>query len=198
MPDTIIDGTGKGNRAEVNSSNQLSVRAVQEGEAVFANKGGNAYNINTGVPFISLTDAVDTPILYIKNNEDEDLIIEAIALGIFDSTGGSSTADSYATFIRNPTAGTIITSTPTDVDVNSNRNYGSSNTLTVDAFKGATGDTMTNGDNHIIVLANPGGRVLVTINEVLPKGATFGLKFKPPTSNTAMSIYAAAIVYLDK
>lgn len=194
MAEQLIDGTGTGFRVQVNSDNQLRTFATIETEAVFRNKAGFAYNLNTGL--ISLTDAVDTPIMYLKNNEEGDIIIEAVVIGAFNSTNGSSTADVYTTFIRNPTTGTIITSTPTNVDMNSNRNYSSTNTLTADVFKGATGDTMTDGNDHILVRLSTNSRTFVSINEVMPKGTSFGVKFKPPTSNTAMNVYAAIICYI--
>ncbi len=99
-------------------------------------------------------------------------------------------------FIRNPNAGTTI-SNANAVDINSNRNYGSSNTLTVDAYKGATGETMTGGNDHIIVQVGTSGRVVVTIDEVLQKGSSFGLKYTPQGSNTSQKVYAALVCHLE-
>lgn len=191
----IEDGTGTGQRAKVDANNRLFTNSVVASENEFANSNGNAYNINTGI--ITLTNAVETPVLYVKNNEDEPLHVSAIAIGMFPSADGVSTETPYSTVIRNPTAGTIITSSPTDVDINSNRNYGSQNTLTVDAYKGATGDTMTDGDDHIIFQQSEPSRLFATIDEVLPKGASIGIKIKPQTSNTSMDVYAALICHLD-
>jgi hypothetical protein len=193
MPDIIRDGKGQGYLAAVDDSNRLRVAGTSETSEKTANRLGNAYNINTGV--ITLTDAADTPILYLKNNEEKDLLIEAIAVGFGPSTGGSSTEERQITIVRNPTTGTII-SGATAVDINSNRNYGSANSLTVDAYKGATGNTMTNGDDHIL-LYNTGTRLFATISETLPKGTTIGIKVEPPASNTSMKVYAALICHLD-
>lgn len=63
--------------------------------------GGNAFNVNTGL--VELTNATETPLIYIKNNEEKDLVITAVAIGMFNSTNGSGTADVYATFVMNPT-----------------------------------------------------------------------------------------------
>ena len=87
MSNQLRDGSGKGFLAKVDSDLRLYVNAVQESQSESANEIGDAYNINTGK--ITLTDAVDTPVLYFKNNEDRDYIIEAIALGLGPSTGGS-------------------------------------------------------------------------------------------------------------
>jgi hypothetical protein len=192
VPDTIRDGSGTGNLAKINANKRLYVQAVTESEEFASNVSGDAYNINTGV--ITLTDSVDTPCLYLKNNETQDLVISAVAIGLGPSTGGSG-GWAKATFIRNPTTGTIISS-PTNVDINSNRNYGSSNTLTADAYKGATGDTMTDGTDHSIVNIGTSGPSFITINEIVPQGKSFGVKIDPQPSNTSQDVYVAVICYL--
>ena len=189
----IDDGTGKGNLAKVDSSNRLHTDAVTKVEGVEANLNGDAYNINTGI--LSLTNATETPVLYLKNNESRSLSIDGIVIGLFGSTGGDASADVYSTIVRNPTTGTTI-SNANDVSINSNRNYGSSNTLASIAYKGATGETMTNGDDHIIVRVSPGSRSFLSINELLQKGNSIGIKIKPPVGNTAMSVYVAVICHL--
>ena len=194
MANQIQDGTGSGNRARVDENFRLHTQATTASSGFVANREGDAYNVNTGV--ITLTDDADTPILYLKNNEVRDLRIEAIAVGVGPTTGGSGGIPKI-TVVRNPTIGTIITSTPTDVDINSNRNYGSSNTLSVNAYKGATGDTMTNGDDHLILFQTSSGRLFATIDEVLPTGASIGVKFDPQTGNTSQDVYCALICYLD-
>jgi len=193
MAEQIRDGAGGRHLQRVDKNFRAHTFSITEPELVDANRQGDAYNINTGL--ITLTDAVDTPVIYLKNNELKEMVIEAVVFGIFDSTGGSSTADVYATFVRNPTTGTII-SGATNVDINSNRNFGSANTLTADAYKGATGDTMTDGVDHILVRADTGTRSFVSINEVLPQGTSIGVKIKPPTSNTSVSVYVALVLYL--
>ena len=193
MPDTIRDGSGASYLAKVNGNNRLYTNSVSTNETEQANKKGNAYNINSG--FITLTDAVDTPLLYFKNNETEDYHITAIVLGLFSSTGG--TGDSpYLTVIRNPTTGTII-SGATVSDIDSNRNFGSTSTLASIAYKGATGDTMTNGTDHILALCKEDNRCFLAIDEVLPKGTSIGIKLKPRTSNTSLKVYAALIGHLE-
>jgi hypothetical protein len=188
----IVDGSS-GVTAKVNAGNRLYTRSVSNTEGQQANINGDAYNINTG--YITLTNAVDTPVMYVKNNEDEALIIEAIAVGIQPSANGVSTEEPYITVVRNPTGGTIISS-PANVDINSNRNYGSQNSIVIDAYKGATNKTLTGGEDHLLIQQNDGGRAFASINEVLPKGASIGVKIKPPTSNTSMDVYVALIVYL--
>ena len=194
MPDMIKDGSGKNYLVKVTSSQQLLTKSTTESAAEDANEKGKAYNLNT--KNITLTDAVDTPIAYLKNNGSDDLVITTVVIGAKPSTGGVSTDLPEITFVRNPTTGTIITSTPTDISIESNRNYGSSNTLTVDAYVGATGDTLTDGEDHIFVYGSASGRTALGINEVLPTGTSIGIKFKPQASNTSQVVYCAFIGYL--
>lgn len=194
MPDTIKDGTGTGKLLKIDTNNRAHVSGVSIDEAQQANKLGDAYNINT--KNITLTNDSDTPVLYIKNNETQGLHIRAIIIGQKPSTGSSTTL-SEVTFIRNPITGTIISSTPTAVSVNSNRNYGSAKTLGVTAYVGATGDTMTDGEDHIFIYAGVNGRTAIGIDEVLPQGSSIGIKIKPPASNSSMVCYVAVICHLD-
>lgn len=194
MPGIFTDGKGRGYLAEVDSSNRLNTYSVATQDEFEANRDGDAYNINTGV--INLTDAAETPVLYLKNNENNDLHIRAIAIGLATSSNGASNEMIKATVIRNPTAGTIVSSS-VNVDINSNRNYGSNKTLTSDAYKGATGKTMTDGTDHIIFYASDFGRLFGTIDEVIPKGSSIGIKLTPPTGNTYLPCYVALISHLD-
>jgi hypothetical protein len=196
MPEMIRDGAGKGNLAKVNDNQRLYTSSISVPENYQATKLGNSYNINTGL--ITLTNAAETPLIYVKNNEDVDLHILTIVIGTFASTNGTGQDGvPKAVFIKNPKTGTIITSTPTDVDIISNRNYGSSKTLTIDAYKGATGDTMTDGTDHIIVQMGTSGRTVVPIDEVLQKGSSFGLKYTPQGSNDDQQVYVALICHLE-
>lgn len=194
MSTSIKDGDS-GNVMDVDGNKRAHVQATITPEEWAANKNGDAYNINTGV--ITLTDAADTPILYLKNSNDLSIHVSAIAVGVGPTTGGSGGIPKV-TIIRNPTTGTIITSTPTDVDINSNRNYGSKNTLTdVVAYKGATGDTMTDGEDHIIFFQTSSGRLFASIDEIIPKGSSIGIKFDPQASNTSQDVYCALVCHQE-
>lgn len=196
MPDILVNGADGARYAQkVNANNRAYIQGVTIDENLQATKKGRSFNINTGI--IDLTNATETPIMYLKNNGDDDLHIYTVVLGVWTSTGGSGTDGvPKLVFVRNPTAGTIV-SNATSVDINSNRNYGSSTTLTVDAYKGATGNTMTGGADHIIVSLGSSGRVAIGIDELLPKGASLGLKYTPQGSNTSQKLYAAVICHLE-
>jgi hypothetical protein len=189
----IESGSGNGNEAKVGNDLRLYTQGISESESQHALDLGNAYNINTGIVSI----AAETGMMYLKNNEDKNFLIEAVAVGI---GAGSFNTTSFATvtIIRNPTTGTLIESTPTNVDINVNRNFGSSSTLTADAYKaGASGDTITNGDDIIIfAMANAQSRLYATVGLELQKGNKIGIKVDPNLSAGSTDCYVAIIGHL--
>lgn len=181
----ILDGTGDGNKAKVDSDNRvhaLSISAtVQEDGAI----NGNTYNINTGT--ITLTSASESALLYFKNNGSNDVQITSIGYLIGNSTGG--TGDLSPKVIRNPTGGTIV-SGAVDVPVNINKNFGSFNTLTADVYKGAEGNTFTGGSDGYYSLLPGDARAYIINTGVLqlPKGSSIGISMTPQTGNTSMDV----------
>ena len=99
MTTKISDNSGNGYGMKVDKENRAHTRAVTIPIATSAALDGNANNINTGL--ISITG--DATLLYIKNNEDKTLVIEAIALGSFE--GISHSDDPYITLIKKPNWG---------------------------------------------------------------------------------------------
>jgi len=184
------NGTGKG--LGVNGRNEAQVFAVTEGEAQAAAGLGNAYNINTGEEaFLSSTSSA---ILYFKNDETEDVIVEAIALGFKNTTTTDSHIGVYV--VRNPTAGTLVTAASA-VDMNGNRNFGSSKTLkaTTLAYKStAQNQTFTDGSDVILLHANPEGRLYANINMELPRGSSIGIRVD--SASLATEVYAALILHV--
>lgn len=194
MTEMIRDGTGNGYLQKVNGNNRAFVNAFSTQENLAATAKGNSFNINTGE--ITLTDAADTPVIYLKNNESSDLHIISIAVGLGTSTGGSSTEPVRVTVVKNPTAGTIVDNA-TAVDISSNRNFGSAKTITADIYKGATGNTMTDGTDHILFFQPDFGRLFAGIDEIIPRGKSIGIKIQAPTSNTSLTLYVAIICHLE-
>ena len=193
MAETIQDGTGAGFEAKVDPENRLSTTAVTTLSKNQANEEGRAFNINT--LDVTLTTASKSAVFYIKNNEDDPLHIPKFTYIIGTSTGG--TGDFKVEILRNPAAGTII-STATVVGIVSNRNYGSSNILTADAFKGAEGATLTDGAKSVsTILANTGSIYSVDSGEfILAKGSSLGIEITPPTGNTSLAIQIAIECYI--
>ena len=190
----INDGTGKGNKAKVDGSNRLHAYAVTRSEAGSAVHEERAYNINTGL--ITLTTAGESGVCYVYNNEPKALIVTGIVAILGPSTGGASTDITRVRIYKNVTTGTLV-SAATDVDTISNRDFGSSETLTANVYKGTEGSTITDGTVHIESLINPGSRVFFAIDEELPKGHSIAVSFEPNDSNTSMKCMAAVICHLE-
>jgi hypothetical protein len=185
----IQDGTGTGNRVKV-SGNRIFGHTITESEGVHAAEQGDAYNLNTGT--IGLTSSTASSVFYLKNNESRDLIVEALAVGI--GSAGTTTDSSVITIIRNPTS----VSYSTAVDMNANRNFGSSKTLTADAYKGAEAATTTGGTDAVQFYQSAGGRLFAPIDLVLTKGDSFAVEIDTNTSSGTTNVYVAAVCYLKE
>ncbi len=193
MPFVIHDGHGKGFSAQVDSELRLRVFATTRSAAENATFDGDSYNLNTGI--VNLTNTADTPVLYLKNNENRNLHIQTIVIILGTSTNGSG--DCQVTVIRNPTGGTIITDTPTDIAISENRNFGSSNELAADQFVGAIGDTLTGGADYIPTIMQTPDRLPLDIDTIIPKGKTIGIKIQPPAGNTDMDVIVEFVCRLE-
>jgi hypothetical protein len=180
-----IKNGSNGNIAEVTATGRLKTYGVSESIVENAAENGNSFNINTGT--INLTSANKSAVLYLKNNSDREIHIASIGFLLGNSTGG--TGDVLLEVIKNPTAGTIV-SGASAVAINENKNAGSSNTLTVDAYKGAEANTITDGSTWYYSLLAGAARpyVIATGTLVIPKGSSIGVNVTPQASNTSMDL----------
>jgi len=191
----IENGLGNGNKAAVDDNNQLHVTSVTETIVQDAVRKGNAYNINTG--WINLTTTTESAVLYFKNNEspvngESSVSIDAIIIGI-DSLGTQAGLCDI-TIIKNPTAGTIV-SGASAVDMNANRDFGSSNELSSLAYKGAEGNTLTGGTDFATFGQNVGTRGFYSIDTLLRKGSSIGVKIDTQTTSGTTRLYVAMILH---
>lgn len=189
----LEDGSGTGREAKVDALFRLNTNALSQPLSDHYVANGHAYNVNTGN--VTLTSANESALLYLKNNEDEKIVVTAFIylLGNSDQSGG----DTLVQVLRNPTAGTIIDNAVAQVPVN--RDFGSSNTLTsVLSYKGVEGDTLTDGTIAVESLFSAAGRQTITVPVVLEKGNSIGITYTPQTSNTSQTIQIAMAIYLDK
>lgn len=191
----IQDGAGKGYSAKVDSSQRLHVDSVTFGRSEIEVELGNGYNINTGV--LNLTTAGKSAVLYFKNNEVDPIVITNLFYLIGNSTGGSG--DVLITVLRNPTTGTIVSDATNAEMAGVNRNFGSSQTLSANIYKGGEGKTFTNGDKIIETILNqsPRREILSVGDIVLPQGTSIGFDITPATGNTSLDVEFAMSVFLD-
>ena len=187
----IQDGTGTGNEVKIDSNKRMHTQAVTETESQHAAEVGDAYNISTGQ--IAFTG--NGTLLYIKNNDERDIAVESIAIGTDGGGTYTSSLRPFVTIVRNPTAGDLITDA-TDAPDNVNRNFGSTKTLTADAYKGKQGGTLTGGDSLGIFQTSQAGRDYFEINMVIPKGSSIAITATNGLSSGTVNIYCAAIIFL--
>lgn len=198
---TFVDGEGSGREAGVDKRNRVKASSIIETESNYSTSLGLKFNVNTGD--ITLTNANKTSVLYFKNNDNRDVIVDALIYNLGSSNSGS--LDCKIDILRNPTAGDIITNA-NDVligpDVNANLNFGSSNTLECLAYKGATGEAVLSGGGTVITTRNPvpTGRILISPGGgmILPKGTSLGIDFTPSVGNLSQIVQFALNVYVKE
>lgn len=193
MAQAIKNGVN-GNTAMVNANNQVNTFTVTRTVSEQSTQDEESYNINSGL--ITLTTAGESGIVYYKHLEDDSFDITTIVVIMGPSTGGSATDTTHVRMYKNPTTGTLISGAAA-VNVNSNRNFSSSETLANSlAYKGAEGNTITDGSVHIESLVSPGNRVGFNISETLSKGNSIAVSLEPNDSNTSMKVMVALIGHL--
>ena len=186
MTNTIKDGTGTGNRVKVDIDNRIHALAVSKSSEQQGAIDGNTYNINTGT--ITLTDASESGLLYLKNtSEAKRIVISTVGYLIGNSTAGAG--DLELTIVKGVTGGTLVDAASA-VAINSNKNLSVSTQLSATAYKGAQGVTLTGGsDMYKSLLASAATRyVIATGDLILGPNDVIGIKITPQTSNTSMGI----------
>jgi hypothetical protein len=184
----IEDGKGTGFKSKVDGAFRLHTQSVSETEAIHAIELGDGYNLNTG----NITFSAAGTLIYLENNEDVDLVIEAIALG----TGTGTTSDmGELTIERNITGGDLL-SDATAIAINQNRNLGSSKTLSGTVYSGKSGGTSTGGDDLLYFYTGTDTRLFAPINLILTKGSNIAVTYDPKLSAGSIKAYCALVCYL--
>jgi hypothetical protein len=191
----LQDGSGRGNSAKVDGNQRLRTQSISESEEQHAAEQGDAYNINTGD--VTCNDATNSAVLYFYNDEDQDVIVESVAIGLRGAGNAfDSNEQNIITLRRNDDAGTIVSGAAA-VDMNQNRNFGSSKTLksTSLAYKGATGNTSTGGEDIAQFYMSGNGRLFASINFVVSKGSSISIMINPNVTTSCVA-YAALILHV--
>lgn len=189
----IEDGSGKGYSQKVNKNLRAYVNSLGKTENEAAVKRGDAYNLNTGT--MTFTADATLGAVWLKNNEDENLIIEAIAVAV----GYPSTQDQTGimTLVRNPTGGTVFSEGFSTGVMNQNRNFGSSKTLNADFYiADGDGKTISGGDDIAQFFIPSIGRNFFNIGWELTKGDVLGIEMIPP-DDSSNTFYIAIICHLQ-
>ena len=175
----------------VSDAGRLNTLAATQTGATVAALDSNAYNLNTGV--IASLSTANSALFYYKHLEDEPIIFDSFVIGLNDA---ASSDIHTATIIRNPTTGTIVSGASAGA-ISQNRDFGSANTLSNSTFyKGADGNTFTDGSDYITLYAAENSRTFFNIDTVLRKGNSIGVKITPSLSSGTISCYVAAICHI--
>lgn len=192
----ITDGTGDGFSAGISSKHRLLVDADSHDAILTAAASGKAFRFDSGL--IALTSANSSALLYLKNNEADNLILAEIVIRMNQSTGGAN-GIGLIEVLRNPTGGTIVTAAVA-ATVRANTNFGSTSTILADVYKGAEGNSFSDGTIYANVNGVPvPNRVFVieATGVILARGTSIGIRYTPPAGNTALLVSAEIGAYLD-
>lgn len=176
----IKDATGTGVGAKVNSEQRLETTSVITTDYELGSLQGDAFNINTG--FVTYTGDQEHAALYIKNNEDRDLLLQGWFIGV-ESIGGTPTGNPLFRAYFNATGGTIV-STADPVTV-VNRNAGSNEVFDLDVYRGFSTATVTGQDTEPVLFQFQGtGRTFGSVFLIVPKGSSIAVTVDPNTSGS--------------
>lgn len=170
----IEDGKGTGNRAQVNSANQLVVKAVAETLFESASENGQTYNWSSDLVDIDANDTV----LLVKNTSDIALHIESISIA------NGSVASEYTVHL--PT--TEVTVTGTTV-TGTNLNTASSNVADATAASDETNNTQGNVVFTRFMAVDTNEKI-TTAGLILGKNKSVAVDVVADTAESAVTIRA--------
>jgi hypothetical protein len=176
---TLVDGTGNGYQAAVNSSNRLEVQAVTTPTtANISQRDGQCFIVASD--FVSLTTTGSfNGIMYVKNTAtDKDLHIEKLR------ACGDGSGSVQLRVIKNPTSGTLI-SDANSADIN-NANLSSAVAFSGLAYAAsADGKTVTDGTNFTQFISMLPGHTIQEYSGaiILGPGDSMAITAKPSASS---------------
>jgi hypothetical protein len=189
---TIVDGRS-GSTAKVDKNNRLNTAAVSKDAVVEASINGDTFFITTGT--VNLTTDTESWLLYVKNEDTVQWVVDSIAAAFGVSTGGSG--DSFNQFNVGATEGTLISA---GVDLPAiNLNIGSPKQLPSTIKLGGEGKTITNGINTPQTLEPEGllSREFEAGPVVIPPGASFAIAYTPPAGNTSQNTSVQIVIFRE-
>lgn len=186
---TLIDGRTH-ETVRIDSLGRMQTFATRQTEFQEAIKDGRAFLVATDL--ITLTSANETAIFYIKNNETTPLIIHDFFVQAGTSTGGTS-PDIIRKDYFGATGGTLISNAV--AAATANLNAASTETLSVSAFKGVEGDTLTGQVATAQGFFFAASNFLQSTGFIMPPAGTIAVSATPPPSNTSLKIAVILNVY---
>ena len=187
----IVDGTGKGYMAQVDSNNRLRTQTISDTVYDYQSNEGMAFNVNT--EFMSITSSAETSIFYLQNNTGKDVVLASFFVGT-GNAGGTPTEQGLIRAYFDPTG----VSGGTSVSV-VNRRAASATSL---QFTGLKHDNSTPISATFASIApilyqtqGPSSRVFGTVYLTLPNGKSILVTYQPNGAQT-INIYTGFGGYL--
>lgn len=190
--DIVIKDGSSGRSAKVDSNGRVAVASVSKSAVIDASINGETFFITTGS--VNLTDAAEAWLLYVKNDETVQWVVESIAahMGATDGVG-----DSFHQFNVGATEGTLISAGIPLPAIN--LNIGSPKQLESTIRLGGQGKTITNGINTPKTL-EPEGLLIREFEAgpvVIPPGTSFAVAYTPPAGNTSQNTSVQIVIFRD-
>ncbi len=194
MATIIQDGTGTGDRLRITPFNRMLAQSVVITEEDDAISRGDGYQIASGP--VTFTGANQTAVLYTKNDDDRDFVLDRAVLILGSAVGATATADWTVQVLRNPTGGTIIDNAVAAGI--SNSNHGSANIPTGLNYKGVESDTFTDGTGAPQPIKQSIDRIILPLGRRLPKGTSIGFRVTPPAGTTSATVLIVTHWWYDE
>lgn len=179
-----INGAGgQVNQAKVNTEGQVATRSIVATETEHSISEGDAFQAYTGV--VTLTTDAKQSLLYIKNNDVNDIFITSTTIGTGVSAGGVDNSVLIES-VANVVASDAIVTLGTDI-MAYNANGGSAREFTGVIKKGPQAASV-NGVPVSGVKADFTNGSSFQLGLIVPRGGSASIEVTPPSGNTSMGI----------
>ena len=198
MSDNVLkDGTGGGYLAKVTANNRLASEAIVITGEDDAIRVGEGWQIASGP--VSFTAGTQSAILYIKNTDIRNFVLDRAVLVLGYAAGAGATENWTFQVVRNPGEnGTIVTNALAAAI--SNSNHGSSKQPAGLFYKGVQGDTVDTGGvgtGAPLPIQQEQGRTIYPLGRQLPTGTSIAFRLTPPASTTSATAVLVTHWYYD-
>lgn len=195
MSTLLKDGTGGGFLAKVTANNRLASEAIVITGEDDSIRVGEGWQISSKP--VSFTSSTASAILYIKNGDSRNFVLDRAVLVLGTATGGSG--DWTFRVMRNPEeTGTIVTNALTAGI--SNSNHGSSKQPSGLLYRGVQGDTIDLAGiagGAPLPIQQASNRTVFPLGRQLPTGTSIAFQLTPPPSTTAATAVLVTHWYYD-
>lgn len=196
MSDNVLkDGTGGGYLAKVTQNNRLASEAIVITGEDDAIRVGEGWQISSAP--VAFTASTQSCILYIKNTDSRNFVLDRAVLVLGTATGGAG--DWTFRVLRNPEeTGTVVTNALAAGI--SNSNHGSSRQPAGLLYRGVQGDTVDLAGiagGAPLPIQQASNRTVFPLGRQLPTGTSIAFNLKPPPSTTAATAVLVTHWYYD-